>query len=136
MLARPDPLASSHKTMDRSEMMAAVRSKDTQPEMLVRRLVHGMGYRYRLHRSDLPGKPDLVLSSRQKIIFVHGCFWHRHTCKRAHPPKSNTSYWEPKLERNRARDAEQLKVLQSMGWKCMVVWECELKTLSEYVDGF
>ena len=115
--------------MDRSKMMAAVRSKDTQPEMLVRRLVHGMGYRYRLHRSNLPGKPDLVLPSRRKIIFVHGCFWHQHTCRGAHLPKSNTSYWGPKLERNRARDKKHLKALRSMGWKCLVVWECELKNL-------
>src|ERR1019366_4356665 len=108
-------------------MMAAVRSKDTQPELFVRRLVHGMGYRYRLHRPDLPGKPDLVLSSRRKIIFVHGCFWHQHGCISSHLPKSNVSYWATKLERNRARDLEHLRYLRAHGWKCLVVWECELK---------
>jgi DNA mismatch endonuclease, patch repair protein len=109
-------------------MMAAVRSKDTQPEMLVRRLLHSMGYRYRLHRSDLPGKPDIVLPGRRKVIFVHGCFWHQHEgCKSSHLPKSNSSYWLPKLERNRARDAEHLKVLSANGWEHLVLWECELK---------
>ena len=113
----------------RSEIMANIRAKDTKPEMAVRRLIHSLGYRYRLHRKDLPGQPDLVFSSRRKLVFVHGCFWHQHTCKGAHLPKSNRSYWKPKLERNRARDAEHLKVLTSMGWKCIVVWECELKHL-------
>ncbi len=113
--------------MDRSQMMAAVRSKDTKPEMLVRRLVHSMGYRYRLHRSDLPGKPDLVLPGRRKVIFVHGCFWHQHEgCKGSHLPKSNLSYWIPKLERNRLRDIENLKALKAEGWKYLVLWECEL----------
>ena len=112
--------------MDRSQMMAAVRSKDTLPEMLVRRLVHGMGYRYRLHRADLPGKPDLVFATRRKLIFIHGCFWHQHGCKFSHLPKSNISYWVPKLERNRMRDASQLEKLAAAGWKCLVLWECEL----------
>ena len=107
--------------------MAAVRSKDTEPELLVRRLVHGMGYRYRLHRPDLPGKPDLVLPGRRKIIFVHGCFWHQHGCVLSHLPKSNESYWTPKLERNRERDIEHLRALRATGWKCLVVWECQLK---------
>ena len=114
--------------MNRSEMMAAVRSKDTKPELLVRRLVHGMGYRYRLHRPDLPGKPDLVFSGKRKIIFVHGCFWHQHNhCIFSHVPKSNASYWAPKLARNQARDIEHLRHLRALGWKCLVLWECELK---------
>lgn len=106
--------------------MAAVRSKNTAPEMLVRRLVHGMGYRYRIHRSDLPGKPDLVFRKKRKIIFVHGCFWHVHGCALSHFPKSNSSYWTPKLKRNRARDAKHLTALKADGWRCLVVWECEL----------
>ena len=112
--------------MNRSELMAAVRSKNTKPELIVRRLVHSMGYRYRLHRADLPGKPDLVLSSKRKIIFVHGCFWHQHGCRFSHVPKSNAAYWAPKLERNRARDIEHLVNLRALGWKCLVLWECEL----------
>ncbi|MGH9513529.1 MAG: very short patch repair endonuclease [Terriglobales bacterium] len=112
--------------MNRSEMMAAVRSKNTQPELLVRRLLHASGYRYRLHRSDLPGKPDLVLPSRRKIIFVHGCFWHHHGCVFSHIPKTNAHYWAPKLKRNQARDHEHIRALSAMGWKCLVLWECEL----------
>ena len=112
--------------MNRSEMMAAVKSKNTRPEMLVRRLVHSMGYRYRLHQRSLPGKPDLVFASRRKVIFVHGCFWHLHGCKGSRLPKSNKGYWLPKLERNRARDAEHLKALRADGWRHLVLWECEL----------
>ncbi len=107
--------------------MAAVRSKNTKPEMFVRRLTHAMGYRFRLHRADLPGTPDLVFAGKRKIIFVHGCFWHQHGCKRSSRlPKSNQSFWGPKLARNRARDAEYLKALRTDGWDCLVVWECEL----------
>lgn len=113
--------------MNRSEMMAAVRSKNTQPEMLVRRLVHSMGYRYRLHRNNLPGTPDLVFSARRKVIFVHGCFWHQHGCKSSHLPKSNIDYWAPKLERNKGRDAEHLELLHKTNWQCLILWECELK---------
>lgn len=112
--------------MDRSQMMAAVRSKDTAPEMLVRRLVHSLGYRYRLHQTDLPGKPDLVFRVKRKVVFVHGCFWHQHGCMGSHLPKSNQTYWTPKLERNRERDAEHIKELRGRGWKCLVLWECEL----------
>ena len=112
--------------MNRSEMMAAVRSKDTAPELIVRRLVHGMGYRYSLHKANLPGKPDIVLTSRRKIIFVHGCFWHQHGCGFSHVPKSNAAYWAPKLKRNRERDLEHLRVLRAGRWKCLVLWECQL----------
>ena len=94
--------------------------------MIVRRLIHGMGYRYRLHRADLPGKPDLVFPGRRKVVFVHGCFWHYHGCGASHLPKSNRLYWVPKLERNRARDGEHLKALRADGWKCLVLWECQL----------
>ena len=97
--------------MNRSANMRAIRSKDMLPELAVRSFVHKMGYRYRLHRKDLPGKPDLVFGPRRKVIFVHGCFWHSHTCKAAHVPKSNQAYWVPKLERNRARDRKSLEAL-------------------------
>jgi len=112
--------------MDRSKNMAAIRSKDTQPEMVVRRLVHSMGYRYRLHSPDLPGKPDLVFASKKKVIFVHGCFWHQHGCKFSTLPKSNMDYWLPKLARNRERDEQQLRALKVAGWKFLVLWECKL----------
>src|ERR1700704_4030942 len=102
--------------MNRSQMMAAVRSKNTKPELLVRRLVHGMGYRYRLYRSDLPGKPHLVLAGKRKTIFVQGCFWHQHDgCVFSHIPRSTVSYWAPKLERNRLRDLEHLQSLRRLG---------------------
>lgn len=109
--------------------MRAIRSKNMLPELAVRRLAHGLGYRYRLHRRDLPGTPDLVFVSRRKVIFVHGCFWHAHGCKWAHVPKSNQAYWVPKLERNRARDVKHLKALRADGWGCLVLWECQLKEM-------
>lgn len=114
----------------RSENMRRIRSKGTKPEMLVRRLVHGMGYRYRLHKKGLPGKPDLVFASRRKVIFVHGCFWHGHeldTCLDGRAPKSNTGYWAPKLARNKERDAVNLAALKAAGWQTLVIWECETR---------
>jgi DNA mismatch endonuclease (patch repair protein) len=111
--------------MDRSANMRAIRSKDMLPELAVRSLVHRLGYRFRLHRSDLPGKPDLVFPSRKKIIFVHGCFWHSHNCKVAHVPKSNKGYWGPKLQRNKTRDSKNIKTLKAAGWEVLVVWECK-----------
>jgi DNA mismatch endonuclease (patch repair protein) len=114
--------------VDRSENMRRIRSKGMRPELAVRSMVHGMGYRFRLHRKDLPGKPDLVFVSRRKVIFVHGCFWHSHRrCKTAHKPKSNADYWGPKLKRNQARDKKNLAALSAQGWKPLVIWECELK---------
>jgi DNA mismatch endonuclease (patch repair protein) len=112
--------------LTRSEVMRAVKSKDTKPEMTVRRMIHGMGYRYRLHRKDLPGKPDLVFPGRRKVIFVHGCFWHSHGCKSTRAPKSNLDYWLPKLERNRQRDSEKQEELKAAGWAALIIWECEL----------
>jgi DNA mismatch endonuclease (patch repair protein) len=112
----------------RSQQMSRVKSKDSKPELLVRRLLHSLGYRYRLHRKDLPGRPDLVFPARKKIIFVHGCFWHRHACslgKRV--PKSNQQFWLPKLEANRLRDINIRKKLENLGWEIFVVWECEIK---------
>jgi DNA mismatch endonuclease, patch repair protein len=113
----------------RSKNMRAIRSKNTKPELIVRKLIHGMGHRYRLHRADLPGQPDLVFSSRRKIIFVHGCFWHFHGCKRGKMPKSRLEYWQPKLEGNRERDLKHIEDLYRLGWKSLVVWECETEDL-------
>jgi DNA mismatch endonuclease, patch repair protein len=120
--------------------MRAVKGKDTKPEMRVRRMIHGMGYRYRLHRKDLPGKPDLVFPTKKKIIFVHGCFWHGHSCSRgARVPKSNRDYWISKINRNRDRDAQSNEALLNNGWRVLTIWECELKDgdlVSKKVRGF
>jgi DNA mismatch endonuclease (patch repair protein) len=113
--------------IERSERMGHVRAKDTRPEMVVRKLVHGMGYRYRLHARDLPGNPDLVFPSRGKIIFVHGCFWHRHgRCPLTRWPKSKLDFWKPKLENNHRRDELNTRRLRRLGWSVLVVWECQL----------
>lgn len=113
---------------ERSRRMALVRSKNTKPEMRVRRLVYSMGYRYRLHDKRLPGKPDLAFIGKKKAIFVHGCFWHRHEgCVLARLPKSRLEFWEPKLEANRTRDLRKQAELEVMGWQVMIVWECEMK---------
>ncbi|MEP6533820.1 MAG: DNA mismatch endonuclease Vsr [Bryobacteraceae bacterium] len=110
--------------------MSQVRGADTKPEMVIRRLIHRMGYRYRLHVCELPGKPDMVFPSRCKIIFVHGCFWHRHSkkgCKLARMPKSRLDFWQPKLEENRQRDLKAQKWLKRDGWRILVIWECDIK---------
>lgn len=114
----------------RSANMRKIRSKGMKPELRVRRIVHRLGYRFRLHRADLPGNPDLVFPSRKMVIFVHGCFWHQHmdpTCKTAHAPRSNTEYWGPKLSRNIERDAHAQAELVARGWSVLTLWECELK---------
>lgn len=114
---------------ERSALMARIRARDTRPEMFVRRLLHGHGYRFRLHAKDLPGQPDIVFRGRKKTIFVHGCFWHHHEgCKKAFMPKTRVDYWKPKLEMNRKRDVASASALEEMGWKVMVVWECEIST--------
>lgn len=123
----------------RSAIMARVRAKDTTPEMRVRSLVHRMGYRFRLHRKDLPGTPDLVFGPRRKAIFVHGCFWHGHDCKRgARLPAANRDYWTAKLARNAARDRASLAALEERGWSVLTVWECEIRDdkLAERLAGF
>lgn len=122
-MPRYDPLTKA----ERSARMSRIRNADTKPEMIVRRLVHAMGYRYSLHARDVPGNPDLVFRPRKKIIFVHGCFWHQHGCRRYRQPRTNRAFWEPKLTRNRARDAEVRKMLREQGWRIMTVWECQLK---------
>lgn len=119
-------------TEQRSDTMRAIKSKDTAPEKLVRKIVFKMGYRYRLHRDDLPGKPDLVFPGRNKVIFVHGCFWHGHQCARgARLPKQNAEYWSKKINRNMQRDNAHLVKLNATGWKSLIIWECELKNLEQ-----
>lgn len=112
----------------RSQQMALVRSKDSKPELVVRKAVHSLGCRYRLHRRDLPGTPDLVFAGRHKLIFVHGCFWHRHgdpSCKLARLPKSRLDFWEPKLRANVERDDRAIEELLKRGWEVLIIWECE-----------
>ncbi len=112
----------------RSSNMRAVRSRNTRPEIRVRQIAHGLGYRFRLHRRELPGKPDIAFPVRQKAVFVHGCFWHQHKgCRRATVPQSNPGFWRTKFARNVARDAEQLAAIRKRGWRALVVWECEIK---------
>ncbi|WP_115681353.1 very short patch repair endonuclease [Cupriavidus taiwanensis] len=106
--------------------MQAVRQVDTAPELIVRRLLHSLGYRYRLHRRDLPGTPDIVFPSRKKVIFVHGCFWHGHECRRGQLPKSRVEYWAPKLKANQLRDERVAMELRCAGWEVLVVWQCML----------
>ena len=116
----PEPSA------ERRALMARVRQKDTEPEMIVRRLLYGLGYRYRLHRRNLPGTPDICFPGRKKAVFVHGCFWHRHPgCRRASTPKTRTSFWGEKFAQNVARDRRKLAELRRLGWETVVVWECQ-----------
>jgi len=111
----------------RSEVMSRVRSSDTKPERAVRSALHRLGYRFRLHRSDLPGKPDIVLPRLKTVIFVHGCFWHQHGCKKSKPPQQNATFWQKKLLSNVARDQAVAVRLEESGWKVVVVWECQFK---------
>lgn len=114
-------------TAQRSERMSKIRGRDTRPELVLRKLLHARGFRYRLHRADLPGKPDLVLKRYRAIVFVHGCFWHRHLgCSISTTPKSNTKFWMEKFERNVVRDQRNIQALKNLGWHVHVVWECEL----------
>lgn len=114
--------------MDRSAVMRAVKSRDTSAELIVRRALRAIAPGYRLHRADIPGKPDVAYIGRKLAIFVHGCFWHGHTCKRgARMPKTNADYWRAKIARNRARDERNARELAARGWRALIVWECELK---------
>lgn len=115
----------------RSALMRNVKGKNTLPEMIVRKLLHRIGYRFRLHRKDLPGSPDLVFSSRRKIILVHGCYWHGHGCKYGRLPKSNLEFWSPKILANQARDRRNAELLEKAGWEVAVVWQCETKNPQE-----
>ena len=110
----------------RSRIMAAVHTRDTSVEMLVRRAVHKAGFRYRIHRRDLPGTPDMVFAGPRLAVFVHGCFWHSHGCKRSRPPSSNRTYWLRKMEENRERDRRNVQQLHATGWRAVVIWECEV----------
>jgi len=114
---------------ERSEIMARVRSKNSRPELFVRRLIFGLGYHYRLHAKDLPGHPDMVFRRPRKVIFINGCFWHRHAaCAMARLPKSRLDFWLPKLEGNKKRDEKNKRMLQRDGWKVLTIWECQLKS--------
>jgi DNA mismatch endonuclease (patch repair protein) len=115
--------------------MRAVKAKDTAPELQVRRFVHSLGCRFRLHRKDLPGAPDIVFPRLRRVLFVHGCFWHGHSCKRGNRiPKTNREYWVQKIQRNRNRDSEHARDLEALGWRQLVIWECELRDQREATE--
>jgi DNA mismatch endonuclease, patch repair protein len=109
----------------RSALMSRIGGRDTAPEMIVRRQLHALGYRFRLYRRDLPGTPDIVFPSRRKVIFVNGCFWHLHGCRIGRPPKSRPEFWLPKLQRNRSKDLRNKRALRTLGWDVLVVWQCQ-----------
>jgi DNA mismatch endonuclease (patch repair protein) len=117
----------------RSSMMRAVRQRNTRPELRLRKSLHAQGYRYRLHVTGLPGRPDLVFPSRRAVVFVHGCFWHGHDCRAGAPPATRPEYWLPKIAENRARDARKQAELEVLGWRVLTVWECELRQIDECV---
>jgi DNA mismatch endonuclease, patch repair protein len=119
----------------RSRIMSAIKGKNTKPEIRVRKLLHAMGYRFRLHKKDLPGKPDIVLPRYKKIVFVHGCFWHGHKgCKRATTPKTRTGFWRNKIDKNRERDRRCVRQLRGKGYGVLTVWECEIKNLDKLTN--
>ena len=121
-------IADTFTKKHRSEIMGRITSKDTKPEIRVRRVLHSLGLRFRLHRADLPGKPDVVLPKWNTAIYVHGCFWHGHDCKRGSAnrrPKTNEAYWNPKIDGNMKRDAEHLVAVRELGWRTVVLWDCE-----------
>jgi len=120
-------MADNHSKEQRTKNMQAVRVKNTAPELRVRSLVHRLGYRFRLHRKDLPGTPDLVFPARKSVMFVHGCFWHGHSCARGNAPSSNVGFWLPKIAGNRKRDSRSVRRLRKAGWRVLTVWECETK---------
>jgi DNA mismatch endonuclease (patch repair protein) len=115
--------------------MSQIRHRDTKPEMLVRRLVFAMGYRYRLHGKGLPGRPDMVFPGRRKVIFVHGCFWHRHSCANGRvAPATRAAFWRTKFQENVERDAQALRLLREMGWSALIIWECQTKNPDRLVN--
>ncbi|WP_395667044.1 very short patch repair endonuclease [Methylocella sp.] len=138
--AAPLPVPEACVDALRSATMRAVKSKDTRPERLVRSLAHRLGFRFRLHRADLPGSPDLVFPGRRAAVFVHGCFWHGHDCRRgARAPKTNAAYWRAKIARNRARDETAAAALAALGWRVLTIWECETAdaaALERRLSGF
>ncbi len=127
-MIRGDNLTDTLSQTERSERMSRIRGKNSVAEMRLRSLIHGMGFRYRLHVKTLPGTPDLVFPSRKAVIFMHGCFWHRHQdCRLARMPKSRVAFWREKLEANKRRDEENVKRLNELGWRVLVIWECQMK---------
>lgn len=118
--------------------MAKVKGKNTKPELTVRRLIYGAGYRYRLHYKKLPGSPDIVFKSKKKVIFIHGCFWHSHECRKNSVPKSRSDFWKSKFERNKERDIENVDKLKALGWSILVIWECEVNktTINDKIFSF
>lgn len=120
-------MADTRTPEQRRRIMQSVKTKDTGPEQVVRKALFAAGYRFRLHRRDLPGSPDIVFPARKKVVFVHGCFWHGHDCPKGRASKSRVEYWGPKLEANKARDRRNIAELQDLGWESLVVWQCELK---------
>lgn len=117
---------------ERSERMSRIRGKDTKPEIALRKVLHGLGFRFRLHGAGLPGRPDIVLPRYKTVVFVHGCFWHRHPdCNIATTPKSNTGFWKEKFQKNKERDARSRKALEELGWTVLVAWECELDSMKK-----
>ncbi|PUB88998.1 MAG: very short patch repair endonuclease [gamma proteobacterium symbiont of Ctena orbiculata] len=117
---------------ERSRIMRLVKQKNTKPELIVRTLLHRLGYRFRLHRKDLPGSPDIVLPKYQTVIFVNGCFWHRHSCKRGQTlPKSRTEFWKSKIEKNVERDRKAYASLENSGWNVLIIWECHLRNVDK-----
>jgi len=126
-------MSDNHTPLQRSHNMSRIRSSNTAPEMIVRSILHRMGYRYALHCGNLPGKPDIVLTKRKRIVFVHGCFWHAHNCRRgAVRPKTNNQYWTEKIGSNVRRDKKHLKALKAAGWLVMIVWNAKLGLLTSY----
>lgn len=126
-----DPLSKAQ----RSERMSRIKSKNTKPEMVIRRYLYHSGFRYRLHVKELPGKPDLVFKGRKKVIFIHGCFWHQHGCKYYRMPHTKIEYWIPKLQRNVERDKNEIESLEKSGWNVLIIWECEIKHDLEKIKG-
>ncbi len=121
---------------ERSRIMSRIKGRDTKPERIVRSLLHAMGYRFRLHRKDLPGKPDIVLSKHRKVIFVHGCFWHSHGgCRRAARPQANAEFWNKKLDSNIKRDKNTQAELKKLGWDFLVIWQCEMKDVGKLQEN-
>jgi DNA mismatch endonuclease (patch repair protein) len=127
-------MADNRSPESRSALMSRIASKNTAPELRVRKLLHSLGYRFRLHRRDLPGTPDIVLPSRHAAIFVHGCFWHAHGCRIGRPPRTNVEFWTAKRERNVARDQENRAALEALGWRVLEVWQCETRDLEFLSD--
>lgn len=128
-------MTDSITTERRSDNMRKIRSKDTKPEVRIRKLLFGLGYRFRLHRKDLPGTPDIVFAGRKRVIFVHGCFWHQHQdCREGRLPGSRQEYWIPKLKNNISRDQKHMVELQKLGWKVLVIWECQVTNIDRTED--